>query len=77
MAADRGPGIGLLIQSSIWTLFGVMFLDQSWNKIGHLRSAGQYVTSWQYVLTVFWVCVVLFWIWNLWRGWRLYHADKG
>jgi hypothetical protein len=66
-----------LIQSSIGTLAGVVFLDQNWNKIDRLRSAGQYVTPWQHVKTAFWVCFVVFEIWNVWRSWQQYHADKG
>jgi hypothetical protein len=77
MSAKGMSPMTSLIQSSIWTLIGVVFFSQSWNKISHLQSAGQYVTHWQYAQTVFWVCVILFWIWNVWRGWQRYHADKG
>jgi len=77
MAVLKVSPMTSLIRSSIWTLVGVVFLDQSWNKIGRLRSAGQYVTPWQYAQSIFWVCVILFWIWDVWKSGQRYHANKG
>lgn len=75
--AAKGMSMSLLIRSSIWVLVGIVFLDQTWNRVVRLRSVGQYVAPWQYALMVLWVCVILFWIWNVWRGWQRHHADKG
>jgi hypothetical protein len=66
-----------LVRFAVWILASVVFLDQRWNKIARLRSAGQYVSPWQYAQTVFWVVVLLFWIWSGWKSWKRYHADKG
>jgi hypothetical protein len=77
MAARGMSPMSSLIQSSIGTLAGVVFFDQNWKKIDRLRSAGQYVTRWRYVQSVLWVSVVVFGIWNLWKSWQRYHADKG
>jgi hypothetical protein len=66
-----------LVTSAIWTLVSVVFLDQNKNKIAHLRSAGQFVSPWQYAQTVIWLVMLLFWIWNGWKSWKRYHADKG
>jgi hypothetical protein len=77
MAAKGAPPKVSLIQSSIWILIVVVFLDISWSKIGNLRVAGQYVNPWRYAEMVFWVFLMLFWGWNLWKSWQRYHADKG
>jgi hypothetical protein len=65
-----------LIVCAIWCV-SVVFLDQNWNKITDLRSAGQYVTAWRYAQLAFWVFILFFWIWNGWKGVHRYRADKG
>jgi hypothetical protein len=67
----------MLVASAVWVLVCALFGDQNWHKLAHLRSAGQDVSQWRYAEVAMWMVALLFWIWNGWKSWRRYHADKG
>jgi hypothetical protein len=66
-----------LTSSAIWILVSVIFLDVSRGKVVDLQAAGQYVSPWRYAEAAFWVSILMFWIWNGWKSWLRYQADKG
>ena len=66
-----------LTSSVAWILLSVFFLDVSRGRVVDLRTAGQYVSPWRYAGAAFWVFVLMFWIWNGWKSWQRYQADKG
>jgi hypothetical protein len=65
------------ISTAIWILVSVFFLDVILRKVVDLRTAGRYVGPWQYAQAAFWLFILMFWIWDGWKSWQRYQADKG
>ena len=66
-----------LIISVIWIFYSVFWLDIAWRQVVDLRTAGRYVGPWQYAQAAFWLFILMFWIWDGWKSWQRYQADKG
>jgi hypothetical protein len=63
--------------SAGWILVCVISLGVSWGRVVDLGATGRYVSPWRYAGTAFWVFVLMFWIWDGWKSWQRYQADKG
>ena len=65
------------ISTTIWISVSLIFLDVNSRKVVDLRTEGRYVSPWQYAQAVFWLFILMFWIWDGWKSWQRYQADKG
>jgi hypothetical protein len=78
MAVELLGSKSKLIISVLLILYSVFWLDIAWRQVVDLRTAGQYVSPMRYArATAVWPVMLMYWIWNGWKSWQRYQADKG
>ena len=65
----------MLITSAVWIVLCLVFLDVAVAKVTDLRAAHQPVSVLRYAQIAFWIVLLAFWVWSLWRSWTRYRAE--
>jgi hypothetical protein len=73
--AMKDPRSALQV-SGLSALTALGWLSISVERVSHFRSSDRPVSSWREAAVGFWVVMLLFWMWNWWKNFRKYRAER-
>ena len=62
--------------SGFWIFLSLLQMGSLIERVLHLRSSGRPVSVWREAEVSFWVVMLLFWLWNGWKNFRKYRAER-
>jgi hypothetical protein len=74
-AAMKDPRTALKL-SVLWALISLGWISLSAERVSHFRASGRPVSVLREAGVWFWVVMLSFWLWNGWRSFRKYRAER-
>lgn len=62
--------------SGFWIVLSIAWLGITAGKVTRLQASGGQVSGLRYAAVVFWMVVLLFWVWNAWKSFGKYRAER-
>ena len=62
--------------SGIWVLLSLLSIGLRVEQVSHFRSSGRPVSVWDKAMVWLWVVMLLFSVWNGWKSFRKYRAER-